>query len=242
MPSAVVQVLPTYEAVSGRAFDVVAARIRASPQLVLGLATGSTPLGLYRRLAAGDLDWSRVTTFNLDEYAGLSPEHPQSYHHYMWLHLFRHVNITPARTHIPSATGAGTAFEARIAAAGGIDLQILGIGANGHIGFNEPGSSFGSRTRSVSLAARTIADNARFFDRVEDVPRSACTMGIGTIMESRVIMLMACGKVKAEAVSRALQGPVTTDVPASVLQRHPNVLVLLDEAAASLLSKHLLTS
>ena len=234
----VVEVLPSYEAVSERALEILAARIRTAPQSVVGLATGSTPIGLYRRLAAADLDWSGVTSFNLDEYEGLAPDHPQSYHHFMWTHLFRHVNIAPANVHVPTAEEGGAAFEARIAEAGGIDLQVLGIGANGHIGFNEPGSSLDSATRRVTLAARTIADNARFFESASAVPRSAVTMGIGTIMQARTILLMACGAGKAEAVAGALEGPVTTDLPASVLQRHADVQVLLDEAAASLLGSH----
>ena len=235
----VVQVLPSYEAVSDHAFTLVASRLRAHPACVLGLATGSTPIGLYRRLCAAGLDWSRTTTFNLDEYAGLDPAHPQSYHHFMHAHLFGKVNLVPERTHIPKVSEGGAAFEARIAAAGGIDLQILGIGGNGHIGFNEPGSRMDSRTRLVPLAERTIADNARFFDSADQVPRTALTMGIGTILDARSILLMACGTGKSAAVARALEGPVTTAVPASALQRHADVHVLLDEAAASRLrNKH----
>ena len=229
----VVQVLRSCEAVSDRAFALLAEQIRTHPASVLGLATGSTPVGLYRRLAAAALDWSQVTTFNLDEYAGLPPEHPQSYRHFMWTHLFRHVNIDPAKVHIPRVAEGGDAFEKRIVCAGGIDLQVLGIGSNGHIGFNEPGSPHQSRTRRVALAARTIADNARFFSSASEVPHTALTMGIGTIMEARAILLMACGEGKAPAVACALEGPVTLDVPASVLQRHGTVHVLLDKAAAS---------
>ncbi len=231
-----VEVLASSEAVSDLAFEVVAAQIIARPNSVLGLATGSTPLGLYRRLATTTLDWSSATTFNLDEYVGLLPEHPQSYHTYMWHHLFGHVNIRPQQVHIPSETRGSAAFEARIASVGGIDLQILGIGSNGHIGFNEPGASHSSRTRVVSLAAQTLRDNARFFADEQSVPRRALTMGIGTILESRRILLMACGAAKAPAIAQALQGPVTTAVPASALQRHHDVLVLIDEAAACCLS------
>lgn len=239
MPSVplAVQVLPSYEAVSDRAFGTVAHRIRTYPECVLGLATGSTPVGLYQRLSAAALDWSRVTTFNLDEYSGLAPAHPQSYHHFMWMHLFKHVNVTPANVHIPRESEGGEAFEARIVAAGGIDLQVLGIGGNGHIGFNEPGSPLDSRTRRVALARRTITDNARFFKNSAHVPGTALTMGIGTIMEARTILLIACGTGKSMAVARALEGPVTSDVPASALQLHTDVHVLLDEAAASRLAK-----
>ncbi len=234
----VVEVLSSYEAVSDHAFEILATRICTVPGSVLGLATGSTPIGLYQRLAAADLNWSQVKSFNLDEYVGLAPDHPQSYHHFMWTHLFSQVNIPPAHVFIPDADEGGGAFESRIAAAGGIDLQVLGLGTNGHIGFNEPGSRLDSRTRRVALSARTIADNARFFDSVADVPRHALTMGIGTIMQARAILLMACGAGKAAAAAGALEGPVTTDLPASVLQRHAEVHVLLDEAAASQLGSN----
>ena len=228
-----VHILPSYKEVSDFSFTLVAEQIRNNPDSVLGMATGSTPLGLYERLVAASLDWSRITTFNLDEYEGLASDHPQSYHYFMWSHLFEHVNISPNRIHIPRVGYGGDIFEKEIQRAGGIDLQILGIGSNGHIGFNEPGSSHDSRTRSVALAPGTVTDNARFFKSPKEVPRSATTMGIGTIMDARCILLMASGSNKSGAISRSLEGPVTTDVPASVLQKHSNVHFVLDEAAAS---------
>ena len=231
-----IEVLPSYEAVSEHAFEQVARCIENHPRATLGMATGSTPVGLYRRLAAANLDWSLVTTFNLDEYAGLAPEHPQSYHHFMEEHLFQHINIDRAHVHLPRVSEGSSVYEKKIMHAGGIDLQVLGIGGNGHIGFNEPGAAHDSRTRVVALAARTLADNARFFESPAQVPRHAITMGIGTILEARSILLMACGAGKAPAVVRALEGPVTADIPASALQQHPAVHVLLDEAAASTLS------
>jgi len=237
-----VKILPSYEAVSDQAFALVAERIRTYPNSVLGLATGSTPIGLYKRLAAAALDWSRIITFNLDEYIGLSIGHPKTYLQFMWDHLFEHVNIDPSHTYFPlhRVKGGAEYFEKSIQYAGGIDLQILGIGGNGHIGFNEPGSPLDSRTRRVALAPRTVADNARFFNSPDGVPRHAITMGIATIMDARSILLMACGKNKATAISRALTGPVTADIPASALQKHPNVHVILDEAAASELDSNLL--
>lgn len=240
-----VEVLTDYQLVSDRAAGIIADQIRATPRGVIGFATGGTPIGAYDRLVAlhrtQGLDFSTLTTFNLDEYVGLSPDHPQSYHSFMWQHLFGHVNIRASHAHILSGLAhdvdhACTEWEHRIEASGGIDLQILGIGSNGHIAFNEPGSSLTSRTRVVELAERTVQDNARFFDRPDKVPRTAVTMGIGTILEARCLLLMATGDHKAHAVAAALEGPITPDVPASALQRHTNVHVLLDSAAASQLS------
>ncbi len=228
-----VEILSDYDAVSDRAAHIVADTVRSKPRCVLGLATGSTPVGLYARLLTLEVDLASITTFNLDEYVGLAACHEQSYHYFMWEHLFTPAGMKPEQVHFPDAH-----YEERIAGAGGIDLQILGIGSNGHIAFNEPGSAHDSRTRTVQLAAQTIHDNARFFDRAEDVPKEAVTMGIGTILDARRILLLATGKAKAPAVSAALEGPVTRDVPASSLQTHGDVHVLLDPEAASLLSSH----
>ncbi len=235
-------VLTSYEALSKHAATLVAAQIHAKPGSVLGLATGSTPVGLYAHLAAmhksGALSLAGVTTFNLDEYEGLTAEHSQSYQAFMQQHLFGHVDLAPEKTHFPVGELVSTAYDDAIRQAGGIDLQILGIGGNGHIGFNEPGSSFDSRTRAVNLAARTIQDNSRFFAQASEVPHRAVTMGIATIMEARRILLMASGKQKAGAVAHALEGPVHERLPASILQRHSDVHVLIDEDAAAAL-KHL---
>ena len=228
-----VEILQDYGAVSDRAAHIVADAIRRKPACVLGLATGSTPVGLYARLLTLDVDFASVTTFNLDEYVGLAACHVQSYRYFMWQHLFTPIGMRPEQVHFPDER-----YEEQIVRAGGIDLQILGIGSNGHIAFNEPGSSLDSRTRAVQLAAQTIRDNARFFDRAEDVPKEALSMGIGTILDARRILLMATGEAKAPAVFAALEGPVTESVPASALQRHDNVQVLLDTEAASRLSSH----
>lgn len=228
-----VEILEDYGAVSDRAAHIVADAIRRKPACVLGLATGSTPVGLYARLLTMDVDFASVTTFNLDEYAGLAACHVQSYRYFMWQHLFTPAGMQPEQVHFPDE-----GYEEQIVRAGGIDLQILGIGSNGHIAFNEPGSPLDSRTRAVQLAAQTIRDNARFFDRAEDVPTEALSMGIGTILDARRILLMATGEAKGPAVSAALEGPVTESVPASALQRHDNVQVLLDTEAASHLSSH----
>ncbi len=223
-----VEVLAGYDAVSERAANLVADCIRRRPRSVLGLATGSTPVGLYARLLTHDLDFSRLITFNLDEYVGLDACHRQSYRFFMWHHFFTPAGMRPEQVHFPES-----GYDAHIVRSGGIDLQILGLGSNGHIAFNEPGSSHHSGTRTVTLAEQTVRDNARFFVRVEDVPRQAITMGIGSILAARRILLLATGAAKAPAVAAALEGPVTTLLPASALQGHPSVHVLLDEAAAS---------
>ena len=237
-----VEILPNYEALSDRAYEIVATEIRRKPNCVLGFATGSTPLGLYRRLVQGyqrgELDFAKVVTFNLDEYVGLSPSHPQSYHYFMWGNLFKHININPSNVHIPNGMVDDIEFhcewyEEQIRRAGGIDLQILGIGPNGHLAFNEPGSSLGSRTRIKTLSRATIQANARFFGSPEAVPRYAITMGIGTIMEARKLLLLASGKAKARAVRAMLEGPISAMVPATIVQLHRFAHVLLDEEAAS---------
>lgn len=223
------------------AADYVAGVLRKKHSGVLGLATGSTPLGLYaelvRRHREEGLDFSGCTTFNLDEYVGLGAGHPASYRHFMEENLFAHINVRPENIHIPDGLAGDipahcAAYETAIRMAGGLDLQILGIGSDGHIGFNEPGSSLGSRTRIKTLTERTRADNARFFGGAEEVPHHVITMGIGTIMEARAVVLLAFGKGKAEAVAAAVEGPVTAMVPASALQWHPVVKMIIDEEAA----------
>jgi len=232
----------TFEEMSQTAARVVAQTLNAKPNAVLGLATGSTPLGLYQEMARmhreEGLDFGQVTTFNLDEYVGLSHMHPQSYHYFMRENLFKHINISKQNIYIPSGTTDNYQafcewYEQRIRDCGGIDLQVLGIGSDGHIGFNEPSSSLGSRTRIKTLARPTIEDNARFFDKPEDVPVYAITMGVGTILEARRIILLASGHSKAKAVAAAIEGPVTGMITASALQLHRDATFILDREAAS---------
>lgn len=241
----VLVVCDTPEEAARRVAERIAEAIRSQPDIVLGLATGGTPVGVYRELIRmhreESLDFSQVTSFNLDEYVGLGPEHPQSYRSFMQQQLFDHVNIEPSRTHVPDGLAADVeaharAYEAEIEAAGGIDLQLLGIGDNGHIAFNEPGSPPDSRTRRVDLTEETIQANSRFFSSIDEVPRHAITMGIGTILEAKRIVLMATGERKAEAVARAVEGPTDPESPASQLQRADDVTFVLDKAAASDLS------
>jgi len=232
---------PTAEEASLVAARIVAQLVRRKPGAVLGLATGSTPLGVYAELVRmhreEGLDFSRVTTFNLDEYVGLAAEHPQSYRAFMGEHLFRHLNVPRAQIHIPDGGAADVpaecaAYEAAIRVAGGIDLQLLGIGTDGHIGFNEPSSSLASRTRIKTLTVRTRSDNARFFGSAEAVPLHVITMGVGTIMDARQVLLLAFGEGKARAVADAVEGPITAMNPASILQMHPVAKCLIDEPAA----------
>src|SRR5881398_4135968 len=233
-----------YEQMSKSAAQVVVEVLNTKPNAVLGMATGSTPLGLYQELVRmhkqGQLDFSRVMTFNLDEYVGLPGNHPQSYAYFMQENFFRHVNVPPHNINIPSGTTSNYRafcewYEKRIAECGGIDLQILGIGVDGHIAFNEPGSSLSSRTRLKTLSMQTIGDNARFFDRREDVPVYAITMGVGTILDARRLVLVASGKTKAKAIAHAVEGPVTSMVTASAIQLHRDATVIVDgEAAAGL--------
>lgn len=220
------------------AAGLLGALIQRQPAAVLGLATGGTMEQLYLELAAQKRDWSRIRTFNLDEYVGLPAHHPQSYHHFMQDKLFRHTNLNPAHTRIPNGLAADipaecAAYEQEIRAAGGIDLQLLGIGTTGHIGFNEPTSSLASRTRIKTLTAQTRADNARFFGGEAEVPHHVITMGIGTILETRHCVLLAFGAKKARAVAGMVEGPITALNPASALQLHPQVTVFLDEPAAA---------
>ncbi len=237
---------PDADAVSKEAADVFERILRHKPASVLGLATGSTPLGLYNELALrgreGRLSFVDVTTFNLDEYVGLAPDHPMSYRAYMHEHLFARINVLPENTHIPDGragdiTGHCEEYEAAIRNTGGIDLQLLGIGSDGHIGFNEPSSSLSSRTRLKTLTPRTIADNARFFGSEDKVPHHVITMGVGTIMEARQVLVLATGANKAAAVAATVEGPITANVPASILQMHPKCALIVDEAAAGQLAR-----
>lgn len=239
-------IAPNPDLASKLAADYLASIVRAKPSAVLGLATGSTPLKLYQELVRKHqqegLSLAQCTTFNLDEYVGLAATHPASYRHFMDTHLFSQIDVRRDQTHVPDGLAKDIPahcddYERRIKTASGIDLQVLGIGSDGHIGFNEPTSSLASRTRIKTLTERTRTDNARFFSSAAEVPCHVITMGIGTIMEARAILLMAFGEAKAEAVAAMVEGPVTSMVPASVLQMHPVVKVLLDEAAASCLRK-----
>jgi glucosamine-6-phosphate deaminase len=231
----------TYEEMSRAAAALVADVLNTKPNAVLGMATGSTPLGLYQELVRmhreEGLDFSQVTTFNLDEYVGLGPKHAQSYHHFMHDNFFKHVNIAPSNIYIPSGTTSNYRafcewYEQRIKQCGGIDVQILGIGSDGHIAFNEPGSSLSSRTRLKTLARSTIEDNSRFFAHADEVPIYAITMGVGTILEARTLVLLGCGANKSSAVAAMVEGPVTSMITASALQLHPSAMVFLDESAA----------
>ena len=233
-------------AASCAAARVVARSIREKPETVLGLATGSTPLTLYKELIRlhreEGLDFSRVTTFNLDEYIGLERDHAQSYHTFMWDNLFSQLNIKPENVHIPDGMTPDVpafcaSYEQAIIDAGGIDIQILGIGSDGHIGFNEPTSSFASRTRIKTLTQQTVADNARFFEGDESkVPHHCITMGIGTIMDARRNLMLAFGAGKAAAIAATVEGPVSAMMPASILQHHPDAKCFIDEGAAGQLA------
>ena len=235
----------TYEAMSKEAARLVADRLRKKPNLVLGLATGSTPLGLYKELIrmhrSEGLDFSKVTTFNLDEYVGLPPAHDQSYHYFMHENLFKDINLDVRHIHVPQGMAKDIDafcewYEKRMVECGGIDLQVLGIGGNGHIAFNEPGSSLGSRTRIKTLTGTTRMDNARFFKNQDEVPRYAITMGVGTIMDARELLLLANKTSKADAVKAAVEGPITAMCPASIIQMHRKAYVFLDSPAASKLT------
>ena len=235
---------PDYDQMSKKAAGILAAQVILKRSSVLGLATGSTPLGIYRCLIewhrAGMLDFSQVHSVNLDEYCGLAPDHDQSYAYYMRENLFRHINIDPAHTHIPNglaedAEKEGRLYDALIRSLGGADIQLLGIGHTGHIGFNEPADDFPAPTHRVALNPKTIEANSRFFASENEVPRYAVTMGIGSIMSAKKILLVASGKDKADILYRSFFGPITPQVPASVLQLHPDVTVVADEAALSVI-------
>jgi len=229
------------EEASRLAGEQIIKQIRANPALVLGLATGSTPLRLYKELIKAcqtGTDFSRVRSFNLDEYVGLPSDHPKSYRTFMNDNLFSHLNIRLENTHVPNGMAHDipahcAAYEAEIKAAGGIDVQVLGIGSDGHIGFNEPTSSLASRTRIVTLAEQTLHDNARFFANASDVPHYAISMGVGTILEAKQCVMLCFGANKAKAVTGAIEGGISQFNPASALQMHPNTVVYLDEAAAT---------
>lgn len=231
-----------YDALSRKAASVIAAQVTLKPDSVLGLATGSSPLGTYKYLIErskdGELDFSEVKTANLDEYRGLTRENDQSYYYFMYHNLFQHININMENTNIPDGTTSDAKAEAArydqvIRDLGGVDLQLLGLGHNGHIGFNEPSDYFAMGTHCVDLQPSTIEANKRFFASIDDVPKQAFTMGIGTIMAARKILLIVSGNEKAQILYDALCGPVTSHVPASILQMHPNVIVVADEAALS---------
>ena len=231
-----------YDAMSRRAAHVMAAEIIHRPDCVLGLATGSTPIGMYKQLIewnkAGDITFKEVRTVNLDEYKGLSPEHDQGYRYFMQKQLFDHVDILPENTRVPDGLAADAdaecaAYDAYIRSLGGIDLQLLGVGHNGHIGFNEPADVFVTPTHVVDLTERTIDANARFFATRDDVPRQAFTMGIGPIMAAKKILLIASGEEKAEAVYNTICGAVDPHCQGSILQLHPDVVMVADEAALS---------
>lgn len=241
-----IMITKTYEELSRKAGNLFASQLILKPNSVIGLATGSSPVGMYQELIRiyneGDIDFNEVVSFNLDEYIGLSPDNEQSYHYFMQKNLFSHINIRPENIHIPSGIAldmevAAKTYDKLIEEAGGIDIQILGIGNNGHIGFNEPDVKFEARTHIVELEKDTIEANARFFHSIEEVPTRAISMGIKNIMQSRKIVLIATGEGKAKAVQGMIEGPITPELPASVLQLHPDVTIILDEAAASLLSK-----
>ncbi len=226
------------------AADIFEEIIRENPECVLGLATGSTPLPLYRELIerekAGKIDFSKVRSANLDEYKGLSGDHPQSYRYFMQENLFNHISIDPANTIVPDglaedAEAMCADYEKKIADMGGVDIQLLGIGHDGHIGFNEPCDYFPTTTHEVQLEEITREANKRFFASLDEVPTAAYTMGVGTVMAARKVLLIATGKDKAEIVKKSFFGPVKPEVPASILQFHPDVTVIVDEAAASLL-------
>lgn len=224
------------------AAGLIAAEMRKKPTFVLGLATGTSPLPLYEELIRlhkeEGLDFSTTITFNLDEYVGLGPTHEQSYRHFMNTRFFDHVNINMKNTHVPDGLAEDVeahceAYEQMMDDVGGVDCQVLGIGSNGHIGFCEPGTSLAGRTHKAALTESTINDNSRLFERREDVPTSAITMGIGTILEAERVILVANGDNKADAIAAAVEGPITATVPASALQLHPNVTCVITEVAAS---------
>lgn len=219
------------------AADAIENLVRSKPDAVLGLATGSTPLTTWRALAARDLDLSNVRGFALDEYVGLEPGHPESYRSVITREVVEPLGLTPSLIRVPADEGplelAGANYERAIDEAGGVDLQVLGIGRTGHIGFNEPGSSFASLTRVKTLTEQTRRDNARFFDTIDEVPTHCVTQGLGTIMRARHLVLLAFGEAKAEVLAGAVEGPLTASLPGSMVQLHPRVTVIVDEAAAS---------
>ena len=233
----------SYDELSVKAANIIASQIIMKPNCVLGLATGSSPVGTYKELIKknkdGVIDFSKVTSVNLDEYVGLDGSNDQSYRYFMNDNLFNHVNIDINKTYVPNGCASdlkaeGEAYDKLIKDLGGIDLQLLGIGLDGHIGFNEPADEFEKKTHVTDLKESTIEANKRFFASIDDVPRQALSMGIGTIMAAKKILVVVSGKDKAEIVKKAFQGPVTPQVPASILQMHKDVVLVADEAALSL--------
>lgn len=231
-----------YDEMSNKAAHIIASQVILNPDCVLGLATGSTPVGTYKKLIEwynnGDLDFSQITSCNLDEYRGLSGDHDQSYRYFMNKNLFDHVNIRKECTYVPDgleadSDKAASDYDKIIADQGGVDLQLLGLGHNGHIGFNEPADEFPKGTHVVDLTESTIQANKRFFASEADVPRQAYTMGIGTIMSAKKILVVVSGEDKAEILNKVINGPITPQVPASILQLHPDVTIVADEAALS---------
>ncbi len=240
----VIYKVKNYEEMSRKAASLIAAQVIAKPDSILGLATGSSPVGTYQNLIKayenGDLDFSNVKSINLDEYKGLSPENDQSYRYFMNTNLFDHINIDKANTHVPNglepdADKACAEYNEIIAQSGGIDLQLLGLGPNGHIGFNEPDSVFIAGTHCVDLTESTIEANKRFFESADDVPRQAYTMGIQNIMSAKKIVVVVSGANKAESLAKAINGPIDPQVPASILQLHNDVVIVADEAALSMM-------
>ena len=237
-------VTKNYEEMSKVAAKEMAEDIKRNPEIVLGLATGGTPVGMYKELIRmyneGELDFSKVTSINLDEYVGLAGNHDQSYRYFMNTNLFDHINIDKNNTFVPNGLAENVeeecmAYDSRIQDMGGIDLQLLGLGANGHIGFNEPGEALSVGTHLTDLKESTIEANARFFDSIDDVPRKAITMGLGGIMKAKKIMVIASGEGKAEVVKAMMSGKITTEIPATMLQMHRDVILIVDEDSAKLL-------
>ena len=230
---------------SAKGAEIIEAIVKENPQAILGLATGSTPLGMYKELIRDHQEngtsYKAVRTYNLDEYVGLEPTHDQSYRYFMTENLFKHLDIDLANTHVPSGIGNpeenAKAYDALIESIGRADIQVLGIGTNGHIAFNEPPTRFDYTTHVVDLVPATIEANSRFFDSIDDVPKTAVTMGIASILKAKKILLLAFGEGKAQAIKEMIEGPVTENMPASALQNHDNVVVIVDEAAAAQLSK-----
>ncbi len=233
---------PDSQQASQVAARIVGRLVKEKPHAVIGFATGNTPLYLYKNLVRmhrdDGLDFSGLTTFNLDEYVGVPPVHPSSFHSYMWAHLFSQINISRERVNIPDGLAADIPavcrnYEQAIKSAGGIDIQVMGIGTNGHLGFNEPTSSFSSRTRIKTLTEETRLNNAAAFGGQDNVPLHVITMGLGTILDSRACLLMAFGRKKAKAIALTVEGPLTSMVPGTVLQLHPRAILILDKDAAS---------
>ncbi|MBS5283635.1 MAG: glucosamine-6-phosphate deaminase [Clostridiales bacterium] len=231
-----------YNDLSRKAANIISAQVIMKPECVLGLATGSSPIGTYKQLIEwyekGDLDFSQVKSVNLDEYKGLTRDNDQSYYYFMYNNLFKDINIDMANTNVPDGTEPDSEkecarYEAVVESMGGVDLQLLGLGHNGHIGFNEPADEFPKATHCVDLAPSTIEANKRFFASIDDVPKQAYTMGIGTIMNAKKILLIVSGEDKAQILYDVVHGPITPQVPASILQLHKDVVIVADEAALS---------